>query len=452
MQTDLDVEILTVSVLNGFARELLEQNLFGIWVEGEISNLAMPSSGHIYFSLKDNKAQVRCAYFRNRNRLSNISLKDGMHILVKANASLYEGRGEYQLIIEQLELTGDGALRREFELLKTKLAAEGLFSIEHKKKLPTAPKIIGVITSPTGAAIRDVLSVLKRRYPIATVVIYPCQVQGASAASQITAAIQAANQRKECDVLILTRGGGSLEDLWCFNDEMLARAIFSSQLPIITGIGHEIDFTIADFVSDVRAPTPSAAAELVSPNQQTWLTEFNNFRKRLFTLIQYYLNQNQLTLNSFRKQLRHPNQMIRELNQSLDFFEQKLIQSIKSQIKNDYSEIRHAERTLNIHNPLNKLKRYSENIKQCENQLQKNLKLILDNKHSYLKQTVKTLNTVSPLATLERGYSITRVEEKMQVIRSINEIKVGQRLNNLLCDGEYSCIVENVHKTAKKVF
>ena len=261
-------DIYTVSDLNARARVILEECFKTIWVSGEISNLAKPNSGHLYFSLKDERAQVRCAFFRNSQRGLRFTPENGQHVLVQAQVSFYAARGDFQLIVSQMEMAGAGALQVAFEQLKQRLHKEGLFSQAHKKKLPLFPKCLGIITSPTGAAIRDILKVLQRRFSSIPIIIYPTLVQGDKAADQISMAIQRATQRKECDVLILARGGGSLEDLWPFNEEKVARAMFHCPIPIVTGIGHEIDVTIADFVADQRASTPSAAAEMVSPNQQ----------------------------------------------------------------------------------------------------------------------------------------------------------------------------------------
>ena len=274
-------DIYTVSRLNREVRVLLERGFGTLWIEAEISNFARPSSGHWYFSLKDANAQVRCAMFRQRNYLSTFTPKDGQKVLVRARIGLYEPRGEYQLIVDHIEDAGRGALQRQFEELRARLAAEGLFAAERKRPLPGLPVRIGIITSPTGAAVRDILHVLARRFPAIGVLIYPVQVQGAQAAADIVAALELAGRRADCDVLILARGGGSLEDLWAFNDERLARAIVASPIPIITGVGHEVDFTIADFAADVRAPTPSAAAELVVPDAQEWLQSFALAGKRL---------------------------------------------------------------------------------------------------------------------------------------------------------------------------
>ena len=267
-QSQTAIDVYSVTRLNREVRAVLEGSFPTIWVQGEISNLAQPASGHMYFSLKDEFSQVRCAMFQNRNRLLQFRPENGNHVLLRAAISLYETRGEYQLIVEQMEPAGEGALQRAFEELKQRLFKEGLFAEEHKKPVPYMAARIGIITSPTGAAIRDILTVSRRRFPLADIIIYPVAVQGEGAAEQIISMLQTAQRRHECEVLILARGGGSLEDLWAFNNEKLARVIFKCTLPVVTGIGHEIDFTIADFVADKRAPTPSAAAEIVSPDQR----------------------------------------------------------------------------------------------------------------------------------------------------------------------------------------
>jgi exodeoxyribonuclease VII large subunit len=320
----VEQEIYSVSELNSETRELIEGSFPLIWVEGEISNFARPASGHWYFTLKDEAAQVRCAMFRMRNRLIRFTPSNGMQVLVRAQVSLYEARGEFQLIAEHMEEAGAGALRRRFDALKHKLAEEGLFDEERKQPIPEVPLCIGVITSPSGAAIRDVLSVLQRRFPLIPVVVYPVPVQGDGAAQQIARLIKRVNQRKECDVVILCRGGGSLEDLWSFNEEVVARAIDKSRIPIVCGVGHEIDFTIADFVADLRAPTPSAAAELITPNQQEWLDLLKGLQNRLTSLTKQALIGQQQRLQWLGKRLQHPRQRLLAQAQRLDELEQRL--------------------------------------------------------------------------------------------------------------------------------
>src|SRR5271155_4049554 len=283
-------DVYSVSRLNREVRVLLERGFGSLWLEAEISNLAKPSSGHWYFSLKDATAQVRCCMFRQRNMLCAFAARDGQKVLVRARIGLYEQRGEYQLVIDHMEDAGLGALKRQFEELSARLAAEGLFAPERKRPLPVLPKRIGVITSPSGAAVRDILHVLARRFAAVPVLIYPVAVQGAAAAAEIVAALSLAGRRAECDVLILARGGGSLEDLWAFNDEALARAIAACPVPVVSGIGHEVDFTIADFAADVRAATPSAAAEIVVPDGAEWAASLRRMGERLQRALRHRLD------------------------------------------------------------------------------------------------------------------------------------------------------------------
>ena len=298
-------DVYTVSRLNREAKVLLEGSFPPIWIEGEISNLSRPASGHVYFSLKDAQAQVRCAFFRQHRRLLGITLKDGLHILARARVSLYEGRGDYQIIIEYMEDAGEGALRRAFDALKQRLLQEGLFDVAHKKPLPRLPRRLGIITSPSGAVLHDILTTLRRRFPGIAVLVYPVPVQGEGAAEKIADAIRFAGKRGDCDALILARGGGSLEDLWAFNEEIVARAIYTCTIPIVSGVGHETDFTIADMVADARAPTPTAAAEMLSPDQQEWLAQFARFEARLLTGIQGQLRSHQQHLDWLGARPRH---------------------------------------------------------------------------------------------------------------------------------------------------
>ncbi|MGE5241377.1 MAG: exodeoxyribonuclease VII large subunit, partial [Bacteroidota bacterium] len=282
-------DIYTVARLNREARAMLEGGFPPLWIEGEISNLSRPASGHLYFSLKDAQAQVRCAFFRQYQRTRGAALKDGLHVLARARVSLYEGRGDFQLIVEYLEEAGEGALRRAFDALKLRLAQEGLFDAAHKKPLPRLPRRVGIITSTSGAVLHDILTTLKRRFPAIAILVHPVPVQGEGAAERIAAAIRVAGQRRDCDALILARGGGSLEDLWPFNEEIVARAIHACPVPIVSGVGHETDFTIADMAADARAPTPTAAAEMLSPDQQEWLAQFARLENRLVTAMRGHL-------------------------------------------------------------------------------------------------------------------------------------------------------------------
>ena len=285
----LEKTIFSISELNNLVRFSLEEQFSKIWIEGEVSNLVTPASGHSYFSLKDSQAQLRCAFFSSYSRSLSFKLENGMHVIAYGKISLYEARGDYQFIVETMEEAGDGKLQRAFELLKQKLSKAGLFNPDRKRPLPTLPKQIGIITSPSGAAIQDVLKLLKERFPLMPVIIYPSLVQGSAASENMIKMLKIANERQECDILILTRGGGSLEDLWAFNDEALAYAIFESHIPVVSAVGHEIDFTIADFVADLRAPTPSAAAELVVKNktdlQNHLLNQLGRLRQSYLTVL-----------------------------------------------------------------------------------------------------------------------------------------------------------------------
>src|SRR6202047_3362662 len=324
--TEPERNVYTVSRLNREVRVLIERGLGVIWVEGELSNLSVPSSGHWYFSMKDRDAQLRCAMFRQRNTTVGFTPKAGQHILARGRVSLYEPRGEYQFIVEHLEEAGVGALRREFERLKAKLAAEGLFALERKRSLPRFPRRIGVITSPTGAALRDILHILARRFPPAAVLIYPTPVQGDAAIPSIVEAIETASARAECDVIIVARGGGSLEDLWAFNDERVARAIRGSTIAIVSGVGHEIDFTIADFVADARAPTPSGAAELVTPDRIACLEALARNLERLTACMRRELRSvsSRFDAAGLRLKLSHPGVRLAQQTQRLDELEQRL--------------------------------------------------------------------------------------------------------------------------------
>lgn len=441
--TDTSENIYTVSRLNQEARYLLEDVFASIWIEGEISNFSAPHSGHWYFSLKDNQAQVRCALFRGNQRQLNFTPKDGLHVLIKARVSLYENRGEFQLIAEHIEERGEGKLRRAFELLKKKLEAEGLFNEDHKKTLPLYPKQIGVITSATGAAIRDILTVLKRRFAYASVTIYPTMVQGATAAPAIVEAIQTANRRHECDVLILARGGGSLEDLWAFNEEIVARAIYQSDLPIVTGIGHEVDFTIADFVADKRAATPSAAAELISPDGAQLLAHIKKFEKQLILLTQQQLQSLKKQLDWLTKHLsqQHPKHRLANHMQALDYLSLSLIK-LEQQLLAQLRETVHEKmNSLLRFNPIYPLQTLQHQLTTANQTLCFTIKTKLNTWQSLLAHQAALLQTLSPLTTLDRGYAI--VTQANRIITNTDHVKVGDHVEVKLAKGSLFCIVEN---------
>lgn len=398
MQITSDSKIFKVSQINAATRMLLESNFSHVLIEGEISNLVEPSSGHIYFSLKDEVAQVRAVMFRNRKTALKFQPKNGAQVIVTAQVSLYEPRGDYQLIIEKMELAGAGILHAKFLQLKAKLEAEGLFLVQYKKQLPKLPKVIGVITSPTGAVIRDILSVLKRRFAGITVIVYPTKVQGNEAAAQIVTALQTANMRDECDVVILARGGGSLEDLWPFNEEIVARAIFTSKIPVVSAIGHETDFTIADFVADIRAPTPSAAAELVVPDAMEWLVSLANIKQRLVNVMLHKTQRAGLFLTNLCSRLRHPRYYLEQQIQRLDETERRLFSGMQQQL------------------------------------------IFLQHQ---LAKASTALDLVSPLATLERGYAI--VSKSDRIVYKIRGMSVGDEVQAKLSDGVLSCVVKEIN-------
>ena len=439
-------EVYSVSQLNRAARSLLEGNFPLIWIEGEISNLAKPSSGHVYFTLKDEVASVRCAMFRQRNRSINFTPENGTQVLVRAQVSLYEGRGEFQLIAEHMEAAGDGALRRAFEVLKQRLAAAGLFDAAHKKSLPTLPRCIGVVTSPTGAAIHDILSILRRRFPALPIIIYPVQVQGNGAPAQIARAIHLASQRQDCDVLIVARGGGSLEDLWAFNDEAVARAIHACVIPVVSGIGHEVDFTIADFVADQRAATPSAAAELVSPDQTEWLQQFARQHRRLVTLMQDRITGQQQRLRwlTQRLQQQHPGQRLRTQAQRLDELEQRLHHAQRVLLRHQRSTLAELSSRLYRHIPSHRLDQLRIKQQHLAQRMHQALRLSLQRHQQRLVSASRALDTVSPLATLARGYAIVRTMPQHTVLHAAGDVMPGDKIEVRLAQGGLLCQVDEV--------
>ncbi len=438
--TQPDTVIYTVSALNQEVRQLLEYALPSIWIEGEISTLRTPGSGHYYFYLKDSHATVRCALFRNRLTHA-LQLKDGMQVLVRAAVSLYEGRGDFQLIIEHIEEAGDGKLRRAFEALKQRLAAEGLFDAAHKKPLPTWPRRIGVITSPTGAAIRDILHVLQRRAGYLPVIIYPTAVQGAQAAGQIVQALQLANQRQECDVLIVARGGGSLEDLWPFNEESVARALFASSIPTITGIGHEIDITIADLVADQRAPTPSAAAEMVSPDSEQQRHTLEKLQQRLTYFISNELKHIDLLLHQLAKRLPHPERRLHDHAQRLDALEQRLRLAWLHHWRHKHTQLQHAILQLQQHSPALRIRATQVECSAITKRLQTAWQFQFTQLHNKLTHLMQTLDNASPLNILNRGYALATTQQG-EILRDTTQVAVGDALQLRLARGVLQCVVK----------
>jgi len=429
-------EILSITQLNATARSLLERGLGSVWLEGEISNLARPASGHWYFSLKDEAAQVRCAMFRNRSLLVRFPVKDGARVLARGRVSLYEARGEFQVVIEHLEEAGEGALRRRFEELKRRLLAEGLFDAGRKQPLPTLPRRIGIITSPTGAALRDILHILQRRFPAVPALIYPVSVQGEAAPREIVQALQLADARRDCDVLIVARGGGSLEDLMAFNDEAVARAIAACTIPVISGVGHETDSTIADFVADERAPTPSGAAERAVPDSAEILRTLGTLERSLALSIRRKLQ----TLRQARQQGQRslqqlsPRARLQQHAQRLDELEQRLQRGIRHRLERTRLRLAGAAALLARSSPARRLTPLQQRLQVAARRLPGAVQRRLLEARERFERSARTLHAVSPLATLERGYAIV-TDENSRVITDAAGLAPGARITARVARG-----------------
>ena len=442
---NLDREVLTVSQLNGRARVLLEDVFSNIWVEGEISNLARPASGHIYFTLKDSGAQVRCALFRNNAARVRQALKDGLAVKVRGKVSLFEGRGDYQLILDTVEPAGDGALRLAFDALKEKLSAEGLFSADRKVALPAHPQRIGIVSSPTGAVIRDIISVFRRRAPQVELTLIPTAVQGREATAQIVRALKLADARG-FDALILARGGGSLEDLWCFNEEAVARAIDACVTPIVSAVGHETDVSIADFVADVRAPTPSAAAELLAPDTSELQRRIDSLHRRLVMRIRDRLMRDRLRLDGLARRLRNPAERLRQQAQRLDDLDMRMRRAFERSLNTRRERLIRLETRLAGQHPGRQLALLRQRLDTLAERLPRAMREGLKSRRLQLQTHMQTLHIVSPLATLGRGYSIL-LDERGNAIRSAGQTQNGQRLKAKLGEGELQVRVEDNHLT-----
>jgi exodeoxyribonuclease VII large subunit len=451
-------DVYSVSRLNREVRVLLERGLGVLWVEGELSNFSQPPSGHWYFSLKDRDAQLRCVMYRQKNSLVGFTPRAGSQLLVRGRISLYEPRGEYQLLIEHLEEAGVGALRREFERLKARLATEGLFALERKRALPRFPRRVGLITSPSGAALRDMLKILARRYPPTAVLLYPTAVQGAAAVPALVTALNTASARAECDVLILARGGGSLEDLWAFNDERVARAIHSCALPVVSGVGHEIDFTIADFVADARAPTPSAAAELVVPDGSACLENLAHSARRLEAGMRRELRVNRARLEAVarRLDLAHPGVRLQQQFQRLDHLTQRLAGSTHGALQRDGRRLAELRARLQQHSPRHALgelgarnqslqlrlgravrefhARAAARTEHLHVRLERAARERLERRAQRLALVQRALDAVSPLATVARGFAIVKRADGT-VVTDAAAVAIGEELEASLARG-----------------
>jgi exodeoxyribonuclease VII large subunit len=441
-------DVFSVSSLNREARRLIESNFGVIWVEGEISNLARPSSGHMYWSLKDDNAQVRCAMFRTANRSLTFTPENGRQVIARARVSLYEARGEFQLIVDDLEEAGEGLLRRRFEELKRKLAAEGLFDTDRKKPLPPLPTRIGVVTSPSGAAVRDILTILGRRFPSIPVIIYPTPVQGEAAAAEIARTLALANRRSECDLLILARGGGSLEDLWSFNEEVVARALDELEIPVISAVGHEIDFTIADFVADMRAPTPSGAAEIAVPERLEWLGTLDTVSRRLSRAIAQTLFNAEKSLSNLAHRLTrsHPGIQLRESTQRLDDLEVKLLRAWERLFVARRASLAELTAAIRGATPRRRVQALEDRRRWAAQKLEHAMRTRLDGLNARRDLASRALQAVSPLATLDRGYAIVSNAADGSVVTDAKQVTSGDGVDIRLSRGEIGATVNSTRR------
>lgn len=443
MELFADKKILTVSRLTALVRDLLEENFEHVWVEGEVSNLSMPSSGHCYFTLKDSGAQLRCVMFRASARALKFRIQNGMVLIVRGRLTVYDQRGEYQLVVEYMEPKGMGALQLAFVQLKERLAKEGLFDEAHKKPLPMVPNCIGVVTSPTGAAIHDILNVIRRRYVNVEVLISPVKVQGEGAAREIAAAVRDFNLYKKVDVIIVGRGGGSLEDLWPFNEEIVARAIYNSRIPVVSAVGHEVDFTIADFVADLRAPTPSAAAELVVRNKAELAAEVENLSRRQISAMRHRLVGFRDRLEGLTRALKDPAMLVGHLVQRVDDLNERFSRAFRVGIGQRRERLSALINHLRLTNPAVELERCRERLLKLSTRLENVIRQRLDDAHEATSVNAAKLDALSPLATLARGYSLARKFPRGPIVTESSQVETGDRLELTFHRGAAVCLVES---------
>ena len=436
--------ILTISALNQLIRLHLEEVFPDVWVEGEISNLRIPSSGHAYLTLKDTSSQLRAVIFRHSGRLLKFAPQDGMHVLCRGQVSVYGPRGEYQLLVSYMEPRGVGALQLAFEQLKERLKKEGLFDPARKRPLPPLPKRIGVVTSPTGAAIMDILKVLRRRFSNVQVILNPVSVQGEGAARSIATAIEEFNNMKGIDVLIVGRGGGSLEDLWAFNEEIVARAIYTSRIPVISAVGHEVDYTISDFVSDLRAPTPSAAAEMVVQSKKDLIQQITSLTDRLQMSMHVKLEAYQARLKQQVATLRDPQKTIQVSSLRVDELDSRIRQAIYNTLRHHRKHHSHLQDVLLYQSPVESLKRFSVSVNHTMMRLKQGVGSILKTQRVRLEGVLGCLDSLSPLAILNRGYSLTYRLPQMRLVKEARQVAQGDRVQVRLHRGILMCGVDEV--------
>ena len=448
-QLDNTQEIISVSEINKRAKSILEENFPFVWIQGEVSNFFSAASGHWYFSLKDETSEIRCAMFTNKNHHITFEPKDGDHLVVNGTLSIFEGRGQYQIIVEHIELAGEGALLKAFEELKKKLQLEGLFDDSIKRQLPAYPKNIAVVTSPDGAVIQDIINVLDRRSPFLDLTVVPTLVQGEKAAPLICDALNKVGKLKKVDVVILARGGGSIEDLWAFNNEEVARAIVNCPTPIISAVGHETDFTISDFVSDLRAPTPSIAAEIISQPYSELIETLEGYQNYISRSVMSQIDLQRTQITNLIKRLRHPGDKLREISQKLDYMETSLIQNINQEISLKKNDLNLKDLSLQQNSPQNKVKEAKVYLQNASKDLLKALKLEIERKSTVLAEIVATLQAVSPLSVLSRGYSIITTEPDGKILSSSNQVEIGQTISAILSKGSIKAEIKSKDENEK---
>ena len=439
-------EIISVSEINRRAKSILEENFPFVWIQGEVSNFFSAASGHWYFSLKDESSEIRCAMFANRSHRITFEPKDGDHLVLNGTLSIFEGRGQYQIIVEHIELAGEGALLKAFEELKKKLLTEGLFDDSLKKKLPSYPRSIAVVTSPDGAVIQDIINVLSRRSPFFNLTVVPTLVQGEKAAPLICEALNKASDLENIDLIILARGGGSIEDLWAFNNEEVARAIVNCPIPLVSAVGHETDFTISDFVADIRAPTPSIAAEIISQPYSELKETLKGYQGYLLKSVESQFDSQRTRITNLIKRIRHPGDKLREIGQKVDYLETALIQEMHQKVSFKKNQLNLTQLSLQQNSPQNKVKEAKVYLQNASKDLLKAFNLKIERKRKLLGELVATIEAVSPLSVLARGYSIISTEPDGKILSSSDQVKIGQTISAVLNKGSIKAEVKSKDK------
>lgn len=437
--------IFSVSELNRTTKSLLEKHFGDVWVKGELSNVSKPASGHVYFTLKDQMGQIKCALFRQSRMGLKCEPENGQSVLVRAKASLYPQRGDFQLIVSEIIDYGSGHLQQQFEALKAKLQAEGLFNPEHKLQIPRSIQTLGVVTSGSGAALHDICSVLERRFPLINVIVYCSSVQGELAPRQLIAAIKQAETENRIDALLISRGGGSMEDLWAFNDETLNRTIYNCPIPTVSAVGHEVDFTLADFVADIRAPTPSAAAELLSPDKAEIKIQLAMLESKVARALETKITTSSQTLFHLKKRLTHPREMLAQNAQHLDYLLNIIHKNIHRHLLLQKQVVTHTINRLFRGAPKAKISRLKQDISVLENRLQRSFIDHFNRKKLKLCIIGEKLDTLSPLKTLGRGYAITTNQNNV-ILTELTQVQIGEKIKLQLKDGKLDCEVKAKHE------